>query len=355
MKTHLSYFFILALGALAGCTQSSIVIGGDDAGPDVRSDSGGVRCGPATCAEGLVCCNESCGTCTAPGGTCTTLACAPLTCDGVACESASATCCPGCRGESLCSGPGGECPAIDCAPTCDDLVCEGGDTCCTDCDGNGFCSAGGCPAAPCPPPGSCGGAVCEEGELCCDACGIRSCSSGGTCPDVDCDPCAPMDARTGDAACALLLGYAWTGTSCEAILCTCTGEHCGSIYRTEGECEAEHMSCRGCSDDADCNDEEWCHLCAHGSCPVCDDCVPDCAPHGCETHPVLCDAIRPECGEHGVAIGGESGCWECVDRITCEPLPLDCRTTGCEAGATCEECPSAGGSAWSCVPAGAAC
>lgn len=35
----------------------------------------GERCGFATCAAGEVCCNESCGICTAPGGACTQAEC----------------------------------------------------------------------------------------------------------------------------------------------------------------------------------------------------------------------------------------------------------------------------------------
>jgi len=48
---------------------------GADAPPDPR-----VTCGTALCDLGDVCCNESCGICTAPGGVCSALACVP-TCD----------------------------------------------------------------------------------------------------------------------------------------------------------------------------------------------------------------------------------------------------------------------------------
>ncbi len=166
-----------------------------------------------------------------------------------------------------------------------------------------------------------------------------------------------MDARSGPALCALLLGYAWSGGSCEAVLCTCTGADCGSLYSTESACVEDHESCTTtCSGDADCDDEEWCNPCAHGSCPVCTDCVQDCAPHPCATgRDVACRQLRPDCGETGVAVVGESLCWECVDLVSCEPLPDDCRVRGCEVGRTCEACPSAGGTAFVCVPAGAAC
>src|SRR5688572_19027121 len=35
------------------------------------------KCGPATCAAGQVCCNESCGICTEPTGFCTDQYCEP--------------------------------------------------------------------------------------------------------------------------------------------------------------------------------------------------------------------------------------------------------------------------------------
>ncbi|KAL9943686.1 hypothetical protein ACHAQF_001884 [Verticillium nonalfalfae] len=35
----------------------------------------GVQCGPNKCGAGLVCCNESCGICSAPRGVCITLWC----------------------------------------------------------------------------------------------------------------------------------------------------------------------------------------------------------------------------------------------------------------------------------------
>lgn len=51
---------------------------GDDASDDAPSAldvGGGIACGPTTCAAGMVCCNESCGVCTAPGGSCTDEVC----------------------------------------------------------------------------------------------------------------------------------------------------------------------------------------------------------------------------------------------------------------------------------------
>ena len=62
---------LLALVATlgVGCGGDAVVErGGDDAGL-------GPECGAVTCNEGQVCCNASCGTCTAPGEACSTIAC----------------------------------------------------------------------------------------------------------------------------------------------------------------------------------------------------------------------------------------------------------------------------------------
>jgi hypothetical protein len=49
--------------------------GGRDCGGLCRAGSGstggGAACGKATCKQGEVCCNASCGVCTPPGGVCT--------------------------------------------------------------------------------------------------------------------------------------------------------------------------------------------------------------------------------------------------------------------------------------------
>lgn len=77
-------------------------------------------------------------------------------------------------------------------------------------------------------------------------------------------------------------------------------------------------------------------MCGTSSCPFCDDCVPACRPHGCrsELRPV-CDLARPECPEGQVSRIWQ-GCWECVDRDTCEAVePTDCELAGgyCTLGA----------------------
>jgi hypothetical protein len=41
-------------------------------------NGGGTPCGPTTCPEGQVCCNESCGICTEPEGSCIEMFCGPV-------------------------------------------------------------------------------------------------------------------------------------------------------------------------------------------------------------------------------------------------------------------------------------
>ncbi|MFH2010323.1 MAG: hypothetical protein ABI333_27240 [bacterium] len=74
----------------------------------------------------------------------------------------------------------------------------------------------------------------------------------------------------------------------------------------------------GCTMDAQCAVEDYCDPCATSSCPMCNDCVAACIPHGCPTEPEpLCNMIRPDCDEGEVAIV-ENGCWECVTLGTCQ-------------------------------------
>jgi hypothetical protein len=76
-----------------------------------------------------------------------------------------------------------------------------------------------------------------------------------------------------------------------------------------------------CLGDIDCPATDYCDPCGSSACPGCEDCVPACLPHNCPTEDqLICNAMRPECRESGVAVI-TSGCWECVDIISCEPLP----------------------------------
>jgi hypothetical protein len=63
----LAWVAVAAAAAAIGCGGLAVV--------EREGGGGGVACGPATCGADEVCCNESCGICTAPGDTCTTQAC----------------------------------------------------------------------------------------------------------------------------------------------------------------------------------------------------------------------------------------------------------------------------------------
>ena len=70
---------------------------------------------------------------------------------------------------------------------------------------------------------------------------------------------------------------------------------------------------------------------AASSCPVCDDCIAQCVPHGCQTEPVAqCDIERPECPNEDFVSVVRDGCWRCVNRRECgnEPQPGACAEEG---------------------------
>lgn len=73
-----------------------------------------IPCGPNTCNAGDVCCNPSCGVCTAPGASCNTTQCDnPITyptsqmCGMATCNDGSVCCNPSC---GICTAPGASCP-----------------------------------------------------------------------------------------------------------------------------------------------------------------------------------------------------------------------------------------------------
>lgn len=332
-----------SLLVLAACTTSRVPLGSDDGG---TRDGGGATCGPTTCGAGLVCCNESCGICARPGEGCITIACVH-TCGGDECLPGVTACCPSCGDEpEFCAGPGGECPPVACPPpTCEDgTACREGQICCPGCSGPGICvdEGTGCPDIACPPScttdDDCGfGGV----GLCCSDCvGGGYCSEDGSCATCPGD-CGPMDAR-GVGFCDAFLGWAWNGMDCEPLSgCSCEGADCGEVSVDESDCASLHAHCasRPCSSDGECDTNEWCDPCAHGSCPVCADCVAACVDSRCATgESATCRMVRPECGDGGTAIVVD-GCWLCVDAYTCERFPIgDCRSTGCPDGSTCTAC-----------------
>jgi hypothetical protein len=97
--------------------------------------------------------------------------------------------------------------------------------------GLGFCFRGG--AAPPPPFPECGR----------DPTPSTSCSEF---PPCDAFLCAPQRVRA-VGPCALFLGYHWDGRSCRPLSgCSCEGADCAELYATVEECEADRATCPPC-------------------------------------------------------------------------------------------------------------
>ncbi len=101
-----------------------------------------VQCGSATCPEGQMCCNASCGTCAMPGELCSQLVCGMSTtlmsvsCGSNTCNVGQSCCNASC---GICVGPGEQCDATkECensiqypfSATCGMATCNVGLVCC---------------------------------------------------------------------------------------------------------------------------------------------------------------------------------------------------------------------------------
>jgi len=169
----------------------------------------GEACGSLTCAPGQVCCNDSCGICTAPGDSCTQQLCDDGSqvgddpCAGKACGDECSTCEPGrpcttelkfCDARGVCGGSaacatGGDyqpCASKECGDPC--TQCEPGDPDCVEttelkvCDAAGICRSG---------VSDCGNPECEDGETREAECGNTcDCVEGRwACTDIGCVTC----------------------------------------------------------------------------------------------------------------------------------------------------------------------
>jgi len=191
-------------------------------------------------------------------------------------------------------------------------------------------------------------------ETTCDFCGTSSCPYCRDCVAA-CVPhgcptepealCYMIRPDCGDGGVAVVQEGCWVCvdmTSCEAIPYhdpSCddgTEPICGMIPPLCGEWEilAYQSNCYvcvnpatclpwgepGCTRDANCRAEDYCDDCGTSSCPMCEDCVAACLPHGCPTEPEpACDMDRPDCGDEGVAVV-QDGCWVCVNPGTCDEI-----------------------------------
>ncbi len=204
-----------------------------------------------------------------------------------------------------------------------------------------------CPATDyCDP---CAGSSCPECDDCLAGCLPHACE---TQPEAACDEGRP---NCGDGNLAVVRDGCWVCVdrrTCrpanverdlrcddgDALVCnqeppTCQDFEILSIQSGCFEC-VNPETCRPwgeaqCRRDAECPNDARCDECASSSCPNCEDCVPACAPHACETAEAACDEARPEC-DQGVAVVRD-GCWVCVSLDTCEPIEDD-RLTTCDEG-----------------------
>lgn len=285
----------------AGCTSESHVIGMDDGGGDVDGGPGGGEpCGPVTCGAGEVCCNASCGICTAPGEGCIALACVL---DGGAADGGGG--CIGCAPPP----PGCHYEGASCT-SCGVLVCEGcggrggaacgGDEYCDFDSGCGFDDRGGtCKSRPEGCARDCPGVCGCDGITYCNACNAASAGVDvlheGACDTAE--GCEPMDAR-GDGPCAAFFGYAWNGSSCYGLSgCDCVGADCDAAYDTPEACESAHAHCGGetCGTIAGltCEAGEWCDY-ESGGCGFAD------GGGVCRPTPTACtEEYAPVCGCDG--------------------------------------------------------
>jgi hypothetical protein len=214
--------------AVCGC-ESADGSGDDPGDPSDPSDPGdpaeGEACGNVTCAAGQVCCNPSCGICTAPGGSCTEQFCGDPEPEGVACGAN--TCAAGevCCNEScgICTPPDGACdqqlcgdPEPEYGPFCGGFGgfgCPGSGTCVDDprddCDPeHGGADCGG--VCECGRSGDCpdGSSWNSDPNVCAcegagggESCGSNTCPSGQQCCNASCGICAPPGSACIQIAC----------------------------------------------------------------------------------------------------------------------------------------------------------
>ncbi len=205
----------------------------------VLDEVGGTACGDVTCGEGQVCCNASCGICTAPDMACIQTACEPN--EENPCNLAD------CQPNTICNVVDGAavCVPVDVEPAkkCAVVLCDAG-TYCDDIDGT----------ARCLPLPSCSGVSCEPGQHC----ELR---------DVQCvrAPCPPQPACVADAdeecrnPCETV--RCGQGTHCEAVDVVCIKAPCCPVAECKPDVKEEACGKSVCGEGTYCCNES-CGICA---------------------------------------------------------------------------------------------
>ncbi|MCZ7679600.1 MAG: hypothetical protein M5U28_12895 [Sandaracinaceae bacterium] len=257
--------------ARGSCTTEECVDAGSEGDAGAPREDAGLACGAATCASGELCC-------------------------------------PGCAGAMTCE-PGPSCLDVTCAPECGpSQPCGEGE----------YCEMRTAPAAA----ARASRARWEAARATARACAAATASSTATPAThsrrgrtwrstAGARPRAARPwTRAGEGVCAVTLGFAFDGTRCVGIHCSCVGADCSALYATSDACESAYARCifptcggfigTGCGDDAWCDyaADEYCGF-ADGS-GVCRPRPADCAGEpsvtvcGCDgtTYASACEAHR---------------------------------------------------------------
>ena len=291
---------LLRLVPLALLLASCQLVVSPSGQPNEESEAGveARECGDRTCGAGTVCCNASCGICTAPGNFCIQIACEPedegATCSTVLCRP-NETCMETPAGAVCVPAEENPCNLIDCQPESTCRV-ERGEPVCVPIKGSS--DAGTAKDAGSTQPTNDAGSSADAGNAGLDA-GVDAGSSQ--------DAASSHDAGSAQDASANDAGKKDSGVivnppvTCATVLCP-AGTYCDDISGT-----AQCIPLPSCAT-VKCSAGQHCELepvvCVRAPCPPQPHCVPDKDP----TDP---------CGG------------KCKPNQYCYSVPVNCITTPC--------------------------